>query len=352
MNDNRTSPRLEVAVAALSRAACEAAGRTGLYEERVVVAGLPVRIRFAGARLRDQMMPPFEHIRSDEEQTPELEVAIWDSAESGVALPSEIGRPFDHKRKGYAQLQSDGRILSLFEEWDRGLSVLDLEADAGFYWTPDSGDTYQADRASPLQTILNWWLPTKGRTAVHAAALGTEAGAVLLFGNSGAGKSTTSLACVEAGFRYLGDDFCALTMNGDEVTAHCLYTSGKVFEHNLARLPGFAPLVTNPGRLEAEKAIGYLTRRGPDVVVRSMPVRAIAFLARKGLPSPSITRIPASKALLSLGPSTVLNLPGSGKSQLAGLAALAARVPCYEMHLAQDLEANPPALRALLGSIS
>ncbi|MPZ48111.1 MAG: hypothetical protein GEU75_02160 [Dehalococcoidia bacterium] len=61
-----------------------------------------------------------------------------------------------------------------------------------------------------------------------------------------------------------------------------------------------------------------------------------------------IERIPASRALRGVAPSTMLNLPGPAESQLAGLAQLVNRVPCYEMQLAAGVTANPPALRNLL----
>ena len=48
------------------------------------------------------------------------------------------------------------------------------------------------DRA-PFRTILTWWAADHRLALVHAAAVATGDGAVVLAGTSGAGKSTTAL---------------------------------------------------------------------------------------------------------------------------------------------------------------
>jgi hypothetical protein len=327
-------------------AAEEALDRAGTYEEHFALAGLQVSVRFAGERLRDQMTRAFVHVRS-QAQIPALNVLVWDSLRSGVTLPPEVGPLTFHVRRGLGQVQQEGSVLSLFEGMDQGLSMLDSQSHRAIYWLPDAERLAEGDRAAPLRTILNWFLPGEGRTVVHAAALATRSGAVLLFGRSGSGKSTTALACIEAGFAYLGDDFCALTMDGD-VTVHSLYCSGKVYERHLAELRAFAPLVTNMSALASEKAIGYLAGENGAVVEESARVCAVVMLTGKGAPEPRLQRIAPAKALLGVAPSTMLNLPGPAGSQLAGFAELVRRVPCYEMELAGDIRVNPEALRALL----
>ena len=59
--------------------------------------------------------------------------------------------------------------------------------------------------------VLTWILRLHGRVVLHAAAVSTEHGAVLLAGPSGAGKSTTAAGLALAGCRLLSDDTAALT---------------------------------------------------------------------------------------------------------------------------------------------
>ncbi|MPZ48112.1 MAG: hypothetical protein GEU75_02165 [Dehalococcoidia bacterium] len=260
MNSQARS-QLAAAMAACLASGDEAVQRAGLCEEHIELAGLTVRVRFAGERLRQQMMRAFVHVRGAVDQTPDLDVTVWDSVQSGQPLPPEVGPLAHHVRRGLGQIQQDGGVLSLFEGMDHGLSMLDLATRTGVYWVPDAQDMAEGDRAAPLRTLLNWWLPDAGRTVVHAGALGTVDGALLLFGKSGAGKSTTSLACVEDGFYYLGDDFCALTLE-PEVVVHSLYCSGKVYERHIEELPAFGRLVTNADSLTTEKGLAIWTALG------------------------------------------------------------------------------------------
>jgi hypothetical protein len=183
--------------------------------------------------------------------------------------------------------------------------------------------------------------------------VGTEEGAVVLLGDSGAGKSTTSLSCLEEGFAYIGDDLCALSLGGDEVTAHSLYCSAKLYEHNVVRFPRFRELVINPVRLsETEKAIAYLDARDGGVLRRSLPVRAIILLQGKGLPAPVIDPLSPARALQILMPKAYRDFPGQGKTELAGLTRVLAHVPCFTMQLASELRLNAEALRQLIASKS
>ncbi|HLF72417.1 MAG TPA: hypothetical protein VI759_09730 [Dehalococcoidia bacterium] len=337
---------------ALAAALCaeEAIARLGLREAYFKIAGLTLKTRFAGDALHDQISRPLAHIRSEPVAEPDLTITVWDTALSGIPLPKEAGPAAGHLRRGLALLQQEGRYLSLFEGVDRGLSVYDVENETAVYWVPDATRISEGDRATPFRVILNWWLPSKNCAMVHSAGIGTEAGGVLLFGLSGAGKSTTSLASFEAGFEFLADDLCAITV-AEDVTAYSVYCSAKVYEHNLERVPNFASLVTNPQGLETEKAIGFLTQWDEGRVVRAMPIRAAIVLTAKEPGPPKLNRIAPAMALRMFAPPSVLNLPGPTKSLLGILARLCSRVPCYEMQISTELPENPRALRQLLASL-
>jgi len=53
---------------------------------------------------------------------------------------------------------------------------------------------------------LAWVLGAHGRFVLHAAAVARDDRALLVLGHTGAGKSTLSGACLEAGWQLLGDD--------------------------------------------------------------------------------------------------------------------------------------------------
>ena len=93
--------------------------------------------------------------------------------------------------------------------------------------------------SAPFRNLFHWALGDSGLAFAHAAAVGTAAGGILLAGRGGAGKSTTAMACVHAGWRYVADDYCVLDVSGHPST-HTLYGSAKISPWALARLPELA----------------------------------------------------------------------------------------------------------------
>ena len=70
-------------------------------------------------------------------------------------------------------------------------------------------------------------MEASGRQLVHAAAVGTDEGALLITGRGGVGKSTTALACLEAGMQFLGDDYVVVGLD-PEPQVYRLYGSAKL----------------------------------------------------------------------------------------------------------------------------
>ena len=232
----------------------------------------------------------------------------------------------------------------------QGVSFFNPETSRAYHWLQDAGNLDETNKAAPARIALSYAMAAQGVPAMHAGALRSASGGVLLCGSSGAGKSTTSIACAQAGFEYAADDFCFVSTEQGRVVAHSLYASGKVYEHRLRDLPEFASLVVNADDVETEKAISFLGEGPAFKVIPRMEVDAIIVLASKGNPAPAFRRITPVQALVGLAPSTVL-LFRTGGDHLAALRDLVARLPCFEMHLSHDVHANPPAIESLLRSL-
>jgi hypothetical protein len=336
--------------AALAHSAELASRRLGTTSASVLLAGLSVDIDFAGHYLYERMTRAFGHVLSSKRGESALRVTVWDEATSGVPLPPEVQPVWDHMAKSLGRIVMDDDIISYYDADAAALSYLDVAHDRALIWIEDAGALAERHRAAPIQTVLTWWLPRHRRFVVHAAAVGTEAGAVILCGSSGAGKSTTALSCLRDGFNYLSDDLCAVTTE-DAVAVHSLYCTGKLHERHLADFPAFASIVTNRDRRPTEKAIAYLT---DDLTARlrgSMPLRAAIVLANKIEGSPQLRRVPPSRALRAIAPNTLHGFPGFGREGFAGQAEFLSRVPCFEMDLSRDVNANPTSLRALLEEV-
>lgn len=66
-----------------------------------------------------------------------------------------------------------------------------------------------------LGSCLGGLLHQRGFLVLHASGIGTERGAVLFMGDSGAGKSTILAELMRRGYRMMVDDVCAVTAGAD-----------------------------------------------------------------------------------------------------------------------------------------
>ena len=81
-----------------------------------------------------------------------------------------------------------------------------------------------------------------------------------------------------------------------------------------------------------------------------MDIDALIVLSSKGHQSPAFRRINPVQALTAIAPNTLIFFH-AGSGHLSALKQLVQTVPCFAIDLATDLEANPPAIEALLRSL-
>jgi hypothetical protein len=185
-------------------------------------------------------------------------------------------------------------------------------------------------------------MAARGVWLVHAGAVATPGGAVLIGGDNGAGKSTTSLACYEAGLSFLSDDYVAVAL--DPPRAHSVFCSAKLaWDHPAGVGRSLHPV--NDRKRGDEKALFLLH----DRVLATAPISAIvAPRVQVGEPS-ALRPISPARALLSLAPSSVLQLAGGGEERLGALRSLCQQVPAYELVLGDDVKGAAVLVRDLLG---
>jgi hypothetical protein len=176
---------------------------------------------------------------------------------------------------------------------------------------------------------------------LHAAAIGTKAGAVLLIGRGGSGKSTTALLALKSGFSYLADDYCAVAIQ-PQPTVYSLFSSAKFHFDN--PLTSFLEQRHNP---DLEKGYAMLYPKYQTKLLEKAPIRAVV-LPRLG-ETLGLQRISAGSALLALAPSTLFQL-GTRKEELSFMAALLRLVPSYALNLGDEPSAIPDVLETLLAT--
>ena len=99
---------------------------------------------------------------------------------------------------------------------------------------PLGGD--HADIASLLAGLWIVLLQQRGVVPLHAAAVRTTAGAVLLIGRSGHGKSTLAAALIERGHALLADDVSGLALRGGRVMALPSFASLRLWKQTLEQM--------------------------------------------------------------------------------------------------------------------
>lgn len=316
-------------------------------------AAAEVRFRVAGETLCQHIEAPFAHLRvPPSAAAPALAIDLWDVRETGVAgleadAAHAVGREWD---LGDAPLASspDARFVSYGA--GGGVAWFDREAPRIVGWYQDGTRLSLHQRGRPLQMLLALWASDRGLQPVHAALVARDGRGVLIAGRSGAGKSTVALACLEAGYTYLGDDWAAIETSGASAIGYGLYGSAFLEAEHARRFARVHAGFVRPSERDA-KSFVLLSRSFPERLGTSARVVALA-LPRLVDVGPSSFR-PASKkeALLAMVPSSILTMqPRGGREGVGRLAGLVRDLPAYCLDVGRSIEGIAPCIEALLAA--
>jgi hypothetical protein len=276
-----------------------------------------------------------------------VRIRAWDVQAAGGALappdptPHRLAVwPGDDGPAVCTTWQPDFGLLLVGDQDPDGIGQVAVVADAERlpWWEP----------GAPLRQLLAWGLAPHHRHFLHAAAVGSPDGVVLLAGAGGAGKSSTAISCLLAGMGYLGDDYCVVTLDGAPV-AHCLYGTAKLLPDQVAVVDPqgrLAAHVLHRGAPEDEKVTVLAAAVAGEQLVRHAPV--VAVVVPDTMPPPGLRASTAGTALRHLAPTSLFQLAGHGQDDLRAMAAVVRRVPAFRLGLDPDRQANPPLLRGLL----
>jgi hypothetical protein len=327
-----------------------AEARSGIVQRDILIAGQRIRMIFAGAVLHDMMMPALAHLLAADEAAPDLVLHVWDSASTGIGVPPPpVGRQCFSDRGDIWTFHSE-RWRSAFHISEYSLNLLDMAVGEGVYWVRDPARLPGWTAAAPFRTLLSWWLTAHDAQLIHGAVVGTADGGVLIVGKGGVGKSTTSLSCLAAGFRFVGDDYVVLA-GGERPTAFCLYQTAKLDPAAAEHFPWLKPRA--PAHAEStggEKLIVHIADHAPGQLALSLPLRAV-LTPRFG--QGGDTRIEPASLSAVLGPAiytTLAQLPHAGQRTVDLIEGQLQRLACLSLVLGSDVDAVPKAIAALLAN--
>ncbi len=329
--------------------------RRNPWQSFCTFAGRTVRLRVAGDGLAQKIADAFRHLlRRGNPSGTDLTIDLWDSSDTSVPCPvsPEPLEPSQLSSNSYVEF---GLILGSLSDrfigaqrpqvvaWlDRCESRL-----VGCVTRHDQLSLY--DRGKPLHFPLLLWHHDQGAEVIHAALISKNGEGVLLAGKGGVGKSTAALACLEAGFHYLGDDYIGLEACDDGTfMGHSLYSVTWFMADHLTRFPRLIPHAIYPERPEQEKTLVPLSQIFPARLVSSARIRALVLPRVTSNFSARIRPASKGEALFALAPSSILLRPSSGARTLDKLACLSERVPCYWLELGRNLKDVPEQVQESL----
>lgn len=319
------------------------AGR--LIERHYRIGGKPVLMRFAGAAMADRFSPAIGHLSETFHVEPDLTVHFFDDRSTGARMPPAPWPPEAPGARGVVQGYNDDRFFTVFES--DILQMFDARRNAGIYWIRDYEWIPYWENSFPMRSILHWRFRHDPLQAIHAGAVGNASGGVLIAGKSGSGKSTTTLACLSSGLLYAGDDYVLADIAG-EPYVHSLYSTAKLVPDNCDRFPQLRPLVSNPDKLDEEKALIYLREHFPASIVRGLPLRAILLPRVTGRPETKLVKAGAMDAFRAIAPTTLLHLARATDEASRKISALCRSLPVYWLDAGTDLTQIPRVITEFL----
>ena len=344
----------QMAFGVLKDSFTRAADRCGasICETHYIFAGQAARFRIVGTNLFGQIHQPFAHPKIDNEplRTQKLTVELWDQQYTGVIC--QIGSMQENclASSPMFQVSADGRFA--FKQTRHSTICLDRKNRHMVGCMSGAAMISLYERGRPLHGPLNLWHNDQDSPVIHAGLISRDGHGVLVAGSSGAGKSTSTLTCVDAGFDYLSEDLTALQgSSANSFFGHSIYNSAHLETHHLTRFPSLVPFAIKGRSPMEDKFLILLSQVYPERLRRDTEITAVA-LPRVVQADKSRIR-PASKAetLLALAPSSLI-MPqlSAGMQGFQKLVTLVEHVPCYWLELGRELSEIPHRVDELIES--
>lgn len=328
----------------------EAASRRRVVLREFEIAGLAISMELAGAALEPGLTRALAHLRVKEPRGTTLRLRAWDTESTGIGLAPPGRNLDDFGPLGEILNVESSSVFASFA--DPGiLSVLDRDRGTAFYWTARASKLPGWEHAAPARSLLGAMLRPNHRHLVHAAAIGVNGAGALLVGHGGAGKSSTAVACLARGHAFLGDDYCAVSMD-PEPTVHSIFSTGKLFPADAAILSPAIDASRYEGKPDDEKRILFFADDPAAPLPKALPLRAI-FAPRLGDGGATRARpMRAMNAVLPVLTSTAAQTPGVGGELLVALSRLARTLPCFELVLGSDRTAVADVIQRTMEAVA
>lgn len=277
-----------------------------------------------------------EAIPSRHDRTQEIRLRFWveDAPQSGLAKSKPYFRGLDH----LVFAGFDGRnsiLINLQSQFGIGRFTPDIASDAKFWETI----LFPA-----LLTILG---PSAGLTPLHCACVAWKGSGLLLAGESGAGKSSLSLALAQSGFDFLSDDRTLIGEHQGRLLAWGASREMKQRIGSITQFPFLSHIEPNDAFKRADE-LRFDARKISGVRhIRCCEPRWLIFLERQSRPAFSLTSMPPEEAASRLESQLHRETAGVREKQRWSVKNLVA-TECYRLRYGGDPHTVAGALNTLV----
>lgn len=221
-------------------------------------------------------------------------------------------------------------------------------------------DSVSRVAATAGMTVVDAAIDASGQFMLHAAGLtlpGSEA-QVLVFAQSGTGKTTTSLALAESGFGLCADDSMVIRVDGADATGWGLPRDLKVHRKTADMLPWLEPYLKGKWNHEDEQGIARdaLSDRLSVAQTARRPIAGVFLLERGAVAKSEAKAFGQTETLVALTADNVrtgrTGLLASQRRRFAGLAALTMSTPTFKLTVGSEPQSTAPAVMNALGRIA
>ncbi len=292
----------------------------------------------------DEQWAPFL-ARAETEAPPiQIVLSVAETAPGPPDLPLvSAGPDVRYFREGH-------RLSALFPGWGRFDVRLDEDRISGVM-AREAIATYGVFEDMILIALAPL-LRRRGYYAIHAFAAAVEGRALLILGDTGAGKTTTGISLLARGAKLVAND-SPLLRQGADGGLHLYAYPGllSAYPDSIARFPELAALPDNSQRLDGSDKISFAAEAiWPDVWVRRARPAALVFPAiTPGLDHSRLEPLSGFEALQRLVAQSIEDWDvATIPAHLRALRQLVDAAPAWRLHLAPDIPRLPDLLLPLL----
>lgn len=314
---------------------------SGHHTTAIGLAGRPVSIVSFNETVANAYLQAVKHLEINGDPG-DFTILLIDSESSEISMPKVdfLSTPRDQPRKAFEN--EEGTMIATIEGEEPALSILNFRKRSALVWLPSVSRIPGYQLATPFRTIFNWILAGSGIQLIHAAAVGYRGDGLLISGISGSGKTVTGLACLDAGWNFLGDDFVAIGpgLDRDTVSIYSLYCSARLHSDMADKFDLPEPSVTD------DKSLYFLHPRFAEQFQLELPLSGIFVPAISG-DSTSAHRLSTADIVKEIMIPTLAYLPGREKTTLRNLTKLVSNFPCHSININGSQRNIPEALLRL-----